>query len=827
MRADRRLRRRRRLRPLRRRDDLHGAVVQRRPPRTPPAPATASAPAARRACRSAPPTAAATAPASPAAPATPTASAGQVCQNGSCGPKPNGQPCAAAGECVSNFCVDGVCCDEACGGACRSCALPSSMGRCVPVAGGRRRSAQRLRRQGRGQLRHRRQMRRRVRLPQVPSRERSAPPRAATNGVYTPPAACSATRHLRRAQRQRLRAVRLQRRPLLRRLHGRRQLRGRQGLPRQLVRPQAERRVLRRQARVRVGQLRPGRLLRHRLRQRLQVVRAARVDGHLHQRPRRTARSHRHLPRRRRRQLRQQRQVPGGRLPELRAGHALPARHLSRRARPPSRPAGSCDGAGTCSAPAATSCFPFRCGAAACKSTCTADADCAPPGVCSGGSCGLKPDGAVCARRLRMRERHLRPGRLLQDRLRGHLHVVRAARAAPGTCKPVAAGAPRSRRPVPRSGGGDLREQRRLRRRGRLPAVRGGHASARRRPARPARRRRRWRARATARAPASRRRPSRARPTTATARPAARPAPATPTASRGTVCNSGSCGKKRLGQICAAGSECDSGNCVDGVCCSSASCGTCASCNVTGSAGSCRPVPAGAMEPHGGCAAAPPCGFNGTCDGNGACRPMPAGTICGAASCSGSTSTPAGSCDGAGTCRQSPVSCSPYLCGANALQDDVRRERGLRRRLHLPGQLVHEPQAERRWPAARRANASAATAPRGSAADRRRAAACHSCAVPGKQGTCSPIADGTVCGARHRATATTGSTRRRPASAGTCDAGTRIDCAPYGCDAAAGCKTSCAATATARRSTSARWRRRRLRLRRSLTAPGPQRSLRS
>src|SRR3954470_10987241 len=60
-------------------------------------------------------------------------------------------------------------------------------------------------------------------------------------------------------------------------------------------------------------------------------------------------------------------------------------------------PAGSCDGAGTCSAPAATSCFPFICGAAACKSTCTADADCAPPGACSGGSCGLKPDGAVCA----------------------------------------------------------------------------------------------------------------------------------------------------------------------------------------------------------------------------------------------------------------------------------------------------------------------------------------------------------------------------------------------------------------------------------------------
>ena len=32
----------------------------------------------------------------------------------------------------------------------------------------------------------------------------------------------------------------------------------------------------------------------------------------------------------------------------------------------------------------------------------------------------------------------------------------------------------------------------------------------------------------------------------------------------GNVCNSGSCGKKRLGQICAAGAACDSGNCVMG-----------------------------------------------------------------------------------------------------------------------------------------------------------------------------------------------------------------------------------------------------------------------
>src|SRR5262249_7305354 len=61
---------------------------------------------------------------------------GRACVNGSCGPKLNGQTCAAAGECLSNFCVDGVCCESACAGACRSCALASSPGMCKNTPGG-------------------------------------------------------------------------------------------------------------------------------------------------------------------------------------------------------------------------------------------------------------------------------------------------------------------------------------------------------------------------------------------------------------------------------------------------------------------------------------------------------------------------------------------------------------------------------------------------------------------------------------------------------------------------------------------------------------------
>ena len=51
-----------------------------------------------------------------------------------CGKKQNGQSCADASECGSGQCVDGVCCESSCTGACRSCDLPGSPGRCLNVA---------------------------------------------------------------------------------------------------------------------------------------------------------------------------------------------------------------------------------------------------------------------------------------------------------------------------------------------------------------------------------------------------------------------------------------------------------------------------------------------------------------------------------------------------------------------------------------------------------------------------------------------------------------------------------------------------------------------
>lgn len=42
-------------------------------------------------------------------------------------------PCQSPADCASGFCVDGLCCDSACDMPCRSCALPSSPGKCMQV----------------------------------------------------------------------------------------------------------------------------------------------------------------------------------------------------------------------------------------------------------------------------------------------------------------------------------------------------------------------------------------------------------------------------------------------------------------------------------------------------------------------------------------------------------------------------------------------------------------------------------------------------------------------------------------------------------------------
>jgi len=56
-----------------------------------------------------------------------------LCVNGSCGKKSNGQSCTTPTECTSNFCEQGVCCGGPCQGLCTSCAVDGLLGTCSPV----------------------------------------------------------------------------------------------------------------------------------------------------------------------------------------------------------------------------------------------------------------------------------------------------------------------------------------------------------------------------------------------------------------------------------------------------------------------------------------------------------------------------------------------------------------------------------------------------------------------------------------------------------------------------------------------------------------------
>src|SRR6266540_1700891 len=123
-----------------------------------------------------------------------------------------------------------------------------------------------------------------------------------------------------------------------------------------------------------------------------------------------------------------------------------------------------------------------------------------------------------------------------------------------------------------------------------------------------------------------------------------------------------------VGLACTTNSQCATGFCAQGICCATACTGTCKSCALAGTLGTCTNVAAG-QDPLNQCGdqGAASCGTDGFCNGAGACRQYAAGTQCAAASCSGTTLTPARTCNGTGTCQTvTTSSCAPYACGASA-----------------------------------------------------------------------------------------------------------------------------------------------------------------
>ena len=319
------------------------------------------------------------------------------------GSKKQGEACAAADECITHNCADGVCCDTACGDACRACNLPENVGSCVAIA--------------RGQ-------------PSVHGGCAQQPATSCgTNGLCDGAGRVPALRRhhglrrrsLREGQQHLLPRGALRRSRVLRRRRRRTVVRavhvqaGRQGL----------RRPLRRPDRVRVAQPLQQRIVRHD-RQRPALPQRRPVPVGLLCRRRLLQRTL-HGTVHGMRSDRVARNLCAGRRRETRTARAAPAPARERAAPDSARAASAtacsypggesicrsatctngaanasqttaagCDGAGSCSAGAVTACGIYMCAAGGvCATTCAGDFDCAAGYICQGGACQAK--GAAAA----------------------------------------------------------------------------------------------------------------------------------------------------------------------------------------------------------------------------------------------------------------------------------------------------------------------------------------------------------------------------------------------------------------------------------------------
>jgi hypothetical protein len=199
-------------------------------------------------------------------------------------------------------------------------------------------------------------------------------------------------------------------------------------------------------------------------------------------------------------------------------------------------------------------------------------------------------------------------------------------------------------------------------------------------------------------------------------------------------CDAGLCRAKGIpGQKCAAHGQCASGHCADGVCCNVACTGSCEACDVEGTRGTCTPVSGTPHMGHPACPAADPSNACSalSCDGidrNNCARRAGSEVTCREASCAAEVATLSATCDGSGACPAAITqSCQPYACG------DVKCK--------------------------------------------------TSCTAD------SDCKSGFVCDVK--AGACTGGASCGPDGSVTRVDGTKLECAPYACEATGNCKTSC------------------------------------
>ncbi len=327
-----------------------------------------------------------------------------------------------------------------------------------------------------------------------------------------------------------------------------------------------------------------------------------------------------------------------------------------------------CDGKGSCPMGAAKTCAPYACDANknACRTTCTSSADCAPPNLCSGGTCGnFLGLGRPCTSGGQCASGNCVDGVCCAASACGSCLACNVA-ASPGTCTAIPAGSADPRMMCAVAAATTCGTDGKC----------DGNGACRKYPAGTV---------CAAGACAG----SVATPPSTCDGSGMCTAPSATIACSPYRCASGvcpttcmndtdcvapascvgtTCQLKPLAATCTADAQCTGGHCVDGNCCDTGACGKCRACNVTGFAGSCHPLIAGAAEPNGMCPAddATTCKQDGTCDGAGACRLYLAGTACVASSCvNANMMVNTKTCDGAGVCQdKGQTMCAPYTCDA-------------------------------------------------------------------------------------------------------------------------------------------------------------------
>ncbi|HXU05915.1 MAG TPA: hypothetical protein VN903_33405, partial [Polyangia bacterium] len=325
-----------------------------------------------------------------------------------------------------------------------------------------------------------------------------------------------------------------------------------------------------------------------------------------------------------------------------------------------------CDGQGRCAAGPATVCAPYNCDPTTnkCATTCKSNADCSGDVLCVNGSCGLKPNGATCAKGDECGSTHCTDGVCCNVACEGAC-VSCNQDSRPGTCWPIDAGNPDPHGVcqsqlaatcgttgacdgiggcalyaaetvcVPQSCSGD-----RLNTAGTCNGV------------------------GTCRTPGV----QNCAPYKCANNGCISKCASDDDCVAGPSCVNGSCGPKAPGQPCTVAADCASNFCSDGVCCAEACGGACRSCALPSSMGRCTFVPAGATDPRSTCGdtGASSCGTDGRCDGAGACRKYKMGTVCAAAHCDNNVFTPESTCNPTGDCvAPNTITCVPYACNGN------------------------------------------------------------------------------------------------------------------------------------------------------------------